>query len=87
MDAGGPEAATEPEGGGAGAPRHGGAGLPEAVTGHGEEEQGPKLSCTSAARVPEAGECPALPPHRFYAGDNGSCLQNVLSETHGIYQL
>lgn len=86
VDAGGPEAAPEAEGGGAGPPRHGGAGLPEAVTGHGEEEQGPNLSCTSAIRDPEAGECPAPPPHRFYAGDNGSCLQNVLSETHGIYQ-
>lgn len=86
VDAGGPEAAPEAEGGGAGSPHHGGAGLPEAVTGHGEEEQGPDLSCTSAIRDPEAGECPAPPPHRFYAGDNGSCLQNVLSETHGIYQ-
>lgn len=46
VDAGGSQAATEPEGGGAGSPRHRGAGLPEAITGHGAEEQGLNLSCT-----------------------------------------
>lgn len=84
VDAGGPEAAAVAEG--SGSPHHGRAGLPEAVTGHGEEKQGLKLSCTSAVPDPGPGECPAPPQPRFYAGDNGSCLQNVLSETHGIYQ-
>lgn len=30
--------------------------------------------------------CAGPPHHLFYACDNGSCLQNVLSETCGIYQ-
>lgn len=88
MDAWSPKAtSTKTDRGATRSPCHRRASLPEAVTGHGKKYQGPNPSCSSHSLWSWGRSvCSVPPPYLFYACDNGSCLQNVLSETRGIYQ-